>query len=143
MIENHVTSLEASKELAKILPEGYESAFVYIEDDLYVVADDGLPMSLVTGHRIASTTKERVSALLLTEVLELLPEHINVADEDETWEEICLLHIEKTSCAYEGKTLKPYIQSLFGIDNETHNMATAAARLAIWLVENGYELNKI
>jgi hypothetical protein len=159
-MKNHVTSLEVSKELAKILPEGYGGEFYwaramhtkeYIErerlmgksiskwSDWVITIEYELDVAIRDSW--AKKKTEHYPALLLTEVLELLPIMIN--------------HYEYVFRFYKSDRFKgtKHHEVFYCIgyrlakdnteilcDMMDANPAIAAAKLCLWLVENGYEL---
>jgi hypothetical protein len=152
-MKEHVTSLEVSKELAKILPEGYGGEFYwaramhtkeYIErerlmgksiskwSDWVITIEYELDVAIRDSW--AKKKTEHYPALLLTEVLGLLPKELLVEGKKYLWSQ------RYYSIWYqEDETGIVLPRSSF----YSHDLPDAAARLAIWLVENGYELNNV
>jgi hypothetical protein len=135
-MNRHIVSLETSKELVKVLP-GFESQYVWVDEKLYGKAKDGTFLDLELGGMkcVPLPPCDIYPALFLTEVLELLPEGIkNKGTGLES-----RLEVTKNGAYY----VNGYGAEAAWEVTKDDNLPTAAARLAIWLVENGYELNKI
>jgi hypothetical protein len=151
MIKNHVTTLEISKELAKILPNLKSEFLWYSYGHHYHESDGEQGINWSNCEIIGRQRYKRLDynknrddlivgcpALLLTEVLGVLPaitktQFINYS---------LILDIHSKRIAYETQNCDGSIEELKGTEHyfDKTNIATAAARLAIWLVENGHEL---
>ena len=74
MIKNHVTSLELSKQLDRVLPEKYKSEFYWIENDNGTFSlnykEDLIESLLIVG-------KNCYRAFLSSELGEILPGNVN------------------------------------------------------------------
>jgi hypothetical protein len=155
-MKNHVTSLEVSKELAKILPEGCGGEFGWVMwdedqkgDPIYNDGFELWPVWEINHYMDCHATDgyEIYPALLLTEVLGLLPMYID-SEKDEFSRSVCeswTRVVRADEIWYERRTTKyNKLEYLGGLQHPPDTRLTdKSARLALWLVENGHELNNV
>jgi hypothetical protein len=147
MINNKVTGLPTSLKLVPIMG-GVETEKVW---GRHAIIDERDPCSTkhvkikwsswmlydVAYNKDILIHLETVPAYSFLDMLARVPDEIEVCDDDEGWTEECFLHIEKTTCCYDGRTLKPYLPSVF-CAREEGSITEALAKLILWLGENGY-----
>jgi hypothetical protein len=138
MIEQHVVDLETSKRLAPYLPEGFKSEFYwfgYSEQTLELTPNEDFKISYAYWQEAKESglldPPIFYPALLLTEVLEVLPKELIVEGKKYLWSQ------RHYGIWYQedGTGIVLSRSSFY-----SHDLPDAAARLALWLVENGYEL---
>jgi hypothetical protein len=127
-MKEHVVDLETAKILKDKLPEGWESIFYWNSGVLCYRISDGTFMPVDGAKRILSLHYTVYPAPILSEILELLPRSLK------TGERFFLESIyELYDIGYKNEFMTPLVA--FRYDDLA---ATAAAKLYIWLVDEGY-----
>lgn len=155
-MQRYVVDLETAKKLKEYLPEGFESEFMWVfrqslgfrleptlqifnerEEHLnkMILATDVFYIEekdLETFRKISNRKLIVYPAPILEEMLELLPHAIHHIDDTDKL--TSFFEMTKTYIGYRcaGKATKV---EFYG---RKQNIATAAALLYIWLVDNGY-----
>jgi hypothetical protein len=156
-MNKYTVDLPTSKKLAPLLPVGYESEH-YLTKEGYLLTKlkgdcecDSKYYHSVTKclHPWESVGYPIYPALILAEVLEVLPYCIKLTVVMEAFEEFPERRDDALHHLWVNKKEAGFIDTLGDISwhnnayfkvNDKTNLATAAAQLYIWLVENGYKL---
>lgn len=146
-MENHVVSLEVAKELKGYLPEGFESEFIYrISHYGYMKPDDPGVLQVCMRRAPVSAledVRETCPAPILSEMLEILPNQINIKDKSSEhryyrkflYDSICYSNYKGTALKGINNIVE---QEYIDLYEKTINYATAAAKLYMWLIDNKY-----
>jgi hypothetical protein len=141
-MQKYVIDLETAKKLKDYLPEGFEGEFIWtvptvkeLEKLTAIVHKNNL-VHRTYGQHMKGKFEEHYPAPILEEMLELLPENLiikgkSVYRRDFIGNCICYINVGDQS---HGR----YLHSVF--ITESVNFATAAAKLYMWLVDEGYHI---